>query len=153
MVDSVKHRFAYRIRIENFNEPVNEQEINEKCSDKVVQLLGRTWKIIEDEEEYVKLPAEIEDLDSKSREVNVVAPTTGAVGNLPVIRPGEAFEYMSGCELGTVNGTMGGCFHMAIVDDETESAQVGDPVDAFKLPSDRLFELEVAPFKLSANTT
>jgi uncharacterized protein affecting Mg2+/Co2+ transport len=136
----VKHRFAYRIRIENFNDSDSEESNN-------VQLLGRTWKILEDEEEYLKLH---DGEDDKGREVNVVAPTTGAVGHLPVIRPGQAFEYMSGCELGTSIGTMSGCFHLAMVDNDAKSCQVGDHTDAFNLPREKHFEMEVQSFKLVA---
>ncbi len=140
----VKYRFAYRIRIENFNEP--ESEDDEKESSTTVQLLGRTWNIFEDKDEA----ATSDDDTDEKREVNVVAPTTGAVGHLPVIRPGCAFEYMSGCELGSLTGTMGGCFHMAIVDADTECGQVGDPIDAFNLPKENHFEMKVEPFKLIA---
>jgi ApaG protein len=50
-----------------------------------------------------------------------------AVGHLPVIRPGEAFEYRSGCELHTLTGTLSGSFYMTEVDDVAESCQIGDP--------------------------
>ena len=145
----VKHRFAYKIRIENFNTSTNSGK-----GDTTVQLLGRTWKILEDEDDDDTMGLlnlnQNEDKDGSTREVNVVAPTTGAVGHLPVIRPGEAFEYMSGCELSTLTGTISGCFHMAVVDEDTESSQVGDPVDAFDLPEEKHFEIEVQPLKLIA---
>lgn len=91
--------------------------------------------------------------EDDDREFTVNAPNTGVVGKIPVIKPGEAFEYMSSCDLGTQSGTMKGCFHMAIVDDDTESAQVGDPVEAFHATPDKLFELSVAPFRLIATDT
>mmetsp|Transcript_26183 Transcript_26183/g.40039 ORF Transcript_26183/g.40039 Transcript_26183/m.40039 type:complete len:405 (+) Transcript_26183:274-1488(+) len=134
--DNLKNRFCYRVRVENFNQPTNDDANN------VFQLLGRTWKIIEDRE----MSEENED----DREFTVNAPNTGVVGKIPVIKPGEAFEYMSSCDLGTQSGTMKGCFHMAIVDDDTECAQVGDPVEAFHASPDKLFELNVAPFRLIA---
>ena len=132
----VKHRFAYKIRVENFSED----------SESVVQLLGRTWIIQED-------PSEDGNNISKNesdRTVYVKAPTTGAVGHLPVIHPGEVFEYMSGCELSTETGTMRGCLHLALVDPNTKSAQVGDPIETFQLPKEKHFETPVAPFKLIA---
>lgn len=138
----VKHRFAYRIRIENFNEPDNE-------NGKSVQLLGRTWKFQEEQpENFNDDDHEHNEDDIKSKEVNVNAPTTGAVGYLPVIHPGQAFEYMSGCELSTVTGTMSGCFHMAEVEKDTKSAQVGDPIGAFDLPKENHFEMQVLPLQL-----
>lgn len=36
----------------------------------------------------------------------------GVVGHQPVLKPGEAFEYTSGCPLNTPVGTMHGAFHM-----------------------------------------
>lgn len=146
----IKYRFAYKIRIENFNVCTSDEN-----DDKTVQLLGRTWKILEDEDDdadnfgLLSLNQDKHKNDS-SREVNVVAPTTGAVGHLPVIRPGEAFEYMSACELSTMNGTISGCFHMAVVDEDTKSGKVGDPVDAFDLPEEKHFEMKVLPVRLSA---
>ena len=138
-------RFAYRMRIENFNEPEDVEDAtceNEEENLTSVQLLGRTWKIVDD-----GLDISADD-NHDSKEVIVDAPTTGAVGHLPVIHPGQVFEYMSGCELGSYEGHMKGSFHMAMVDKRTRSALVGDPVQAFKLPAERRFELPVAPFKL-----
>lgn len=89
--------------------------------------------------------------NSKEVQVTVDAPTTGVVGHLPVIRPGEIFEYTSGCDLTTPTGSMSGCFHMASVHPNTKSAQVGDPVDALHAPKDKLFRMPVAPFRLIAN--
>jgi uncharacterized protein affecting Mg2+/Co2+ transport len=106
-----------------------------------VQVLGRTWKIHEDADPnsgFVPDP------------VIVNAPTTGAVGHLPVLQPGSVFEYMSGCELAASTGKMGGLFHMAVVDAKTPSAMVGDPIDAFS--STEKFELPVQPFPLVADT-
>ena len=146
----IKYRFAYKIRIENFNSSTSGEK-----SDSTVQLLGRTWKILEDENDSDDKLGLLDvnqdkDKDESTREVNVVAPTTGAVGHLPVIRPGEAFEYMSACELSTMTGTISGCFHMAVVDEDTKSGKVGDPVDAFDLPEEKHFEMKVLPVRLSA---
>ena len=102
--------------------------------------MGRTWKIQEHNENGTPL----------GDAVTVNAPTTGAVGHLPVILPGLVFEYMSGCELASKTGNMGGLFHMALVDDSTPSAMVGDPIDAFRKTADK-FELVVQPFPLIAD--
>jgi uncharacterized protein affecting Mg2+/Co2+ transport len=132
----MKNRFTYRIRIENFNVN-NDRTLGD--DDQTYQLLGRTWNIKEDD-------SDAED-DS---EVTVNAPTTGVVGHLPVLKPGDCFEYMSGCDIRSSTGSMRGSFHMAVVDDDTESAQVGDPVDALRAPKEKLFELTVQPFRLIA---
>mmetsp|Transcript_8403 Transcript_8403/g.15863 ORF Transcript_8403/g.15863 Transcript_8403/m.15863 type:complete len:374 (+) Transcript_8403:107-1228(+) len=129
----MKNRFTYRIRIENFNLK-NDHVVRD--DDQTFQLLGRSWKIMED------------DSDDDDAEVIVNAPTTGVVGHLPVLKPGDSFEYMSGCDLKTPRGTMTGSLHMALVDDDTASAQVGDPVDALHAPKEKLFELPVQPFRL-----
>ena len=54
----------------------------------------------------------------------------GVVGKQPMLKPGESFEYTSGCPLGTPFGVMEGTYQMV-----TES---GDRFDA-----------KVAPFTLS----
>lgn len=129
LINETKHRFAYRIRVENFTD-----------SPKTVQILGRTWRIEEEagNDGYTPDP------------VIVNAPTTGAVGHLPVLKPGGVFEYMSGCELATSTGSMGGLLHMAVVDETTPSAMVGDPIDAFQSTTEK-FELPVQPFPLIAD--
>jgi ApaG protein len=40
----------------------------------------------------------------------------GVVGNQPVLQPGQAFEYTSGCRLRTATGTMSGTFHFVTED-------------------------------------
>jgi len=131
LINETKHRFAYRIRVENLAD-----------SESTVQIVGRTWSIQEDGDSTGYTPDP----------VIVNAPTTGAVGHLPVLPPGHVFEYMSGCELATTTGTMGGLFHMAVVDEKTPSAMVGDPIDAFQSPGSEKFELAVQPFPLIADT-
>ena len=81
-------------------------------SDAVVQLVSRHWIITDGygEVEEVKGP--------------------GVVGEQPVLEPGQAFQYTSGCPLPTEFGTMHGTYHMATPD--------GDSFDA-----------EIAPFTLS----
>lgn len=77
--------WAYRIRIEN-------------RSDRTVQLLRRTWQII----------------DAIGRVQHVHGP--GVVGEQPVLDPDESFEYTSGTPLRTPSGFMAGAYHMVVVD-------------------------------------
>ena len=153
----------YNAKEETVNDNANTNADNDDKKDSgndsnsnIYQLLGRTWMIAEDpvpiavsSSESTK-EAEEEEEDDES-EVTVNAPTTGVVGHLPVIRPGEMFKYTSGCDLASATGTMKGCFHMAAVDRDTKSAQVGDMVDALHAPKDQRFKIQVAPFRLIAN--
>ena len=131
-----KYRFTYRIRIENCAEPGGNH----------YQLLGRSWDITEQDPKFAK------DLET----MHMNAPTTGAVGHLPVIAPGHVFEYMSGCDLATPLGRMEGFFYMAKVDEDATSTIVGempyhkDPTDKIKtqLKDENLFHLPVANFPL-----
>ena len=58
----------------------------------------------------------------------------GVVGEQPVLHPGEAFEYVSGCPLGTSFGVMHGSYQM--VTDGGER-----------------FDAEIAPFALGTPVT
>jgi ApaG protein len=60
-----------------------------------VQLLNRHWKIT----------------DAGGRLNEVRGP--GVVGEQPVLEPGQAFEYTSGCPLPTASGFMVGSYEMA----------------------------------------
>lgn len=60
-----------------------------------VQLLNRHWQIT----------------DGRGRREEVRG--AGVVGEQPTIKPGEAFEYTSGCPLNTPSGFMGGTYEMA----------------------------------------
>ena len=66
----------------------------------VVQLLNRYWQIT----------------DGLGRIQEVRGP--GVVGEQPVLRPGEAFEYTSGCPLNTSTGIMMGTYEMETLDGE-----------------------------------
>ena len=48
----------------------------------------------------------------------------GVVGHQPVLKPGEAFEYTSGCPLNTPVGTMHGVFHMITDSGEKFDARI-----------------------------
>ncbi|OIR01397.1 protein ApaG [mine drainage metagenome] len=63
-----------------------------------VQLLSRHW-IINDANNHVQ--------EVKGK---------GVVGEQPVIRPGQSFEYTSGTVLATQVGTMSGSYQMQVVD-------------------------------------
>lgn len=63
-----------------------------------VQLLSRHW-IINDANNHVQ--------EVKGQ---------GVVGEQPVIRPGQSFEYTSGTVLATQVGTMSGSYRMQVVD-------------------------------------
>jgi ApaG protein len=80
---------------------------------KTVQLLRRTWQIT--------------DGGGKLQEVH----GDGVIGKQPVLKPGQAFEYASGCPLQTSSGFMVGTYHM--VTEEGEPFDVSIP--AFSLDS------------------
>jgi ApaG protein len=122
-----KHRFAYRIRIENISEEEH------------IQLLGRYWYIQEGEDDGS------EETDDP---VIVDAPKTGVVGQLPVLRPGQVFEYMSGADLESRKGSMVGHFYMVKTSEKALSAKSGDEIE---LKDGDKFEAVVAPFPLVAN--
>ncbi|MGV3679038.1 MAG: Co2+/Mg2+ efflux protein ApaG [Acidovorax sp.] len=46
----------------------------------------------------------------------------GVVGHQPLLKPGESFQYTSGCRLRTASGTMHGTFHCV--------GEEGEPFDA-----------------------
>jgi ApaG protein len=48
----------------------------------------------------------------------------GVVGEQPVLLPGQAFEYTSGCLLKTPHGSMHGTYRMAREDGETFEAKI-----------------------------
>ena len=66
----------------------------ENAADVPVQLLARNWVIV----------------DGNGRVENVSG--DGVVGVQPVIGPGQAYDYVSGCPLATSSGTMHGHYTM-----------------------------------------
>ena len=166
---TVSYKFAYRIRVENIADLIDATKHDSddlSVEHRAIQLLGRTWRIFECRPKNQKPSSVLQRLledgtlmnnnnqedeaEEERREVQVVnEPRTGAVGHLPVLGPGEVFEYTSGAELSTPTGYMEGCFHMASVDmQSTDSAHVGNPVDALSWASDdeRMFEAKVRRF-------
>jgi ApaG protein len=65
-----------------------------------VQLLNRHWKIT--------------DKHGRLQEVR----GAGVVGEQPVLKPGESFEYTSGCPLETPSGIMAGTYQMSTANGE-----------------------------------
>ena len=49
----------------------------------------------------------------------------GVVGEMPLIAPGESFDYVSGCPLDTASGSMRGSYRM--VDEDGETFDVDNP--------------------------
>lgn len=91
----------------------------ENNGDETVQLRRRRWKIT----------------DAVGRVQDVAG--DGVVGEQPVLRPGDSFEYTSGAPLTTPSGIMLGAYEM-----ETEDGEMFDvAVPAFSLDSPH----EVAP--------
>ncbi|QDP20413.1 Co2+/Mg2+ efflux protein ApaG [Sphingomonas xanthus] len=69
-----------------------------------VQLLARHWKIIDGHGNVHEVRGQ------------------GVVGEMPVIKPGESYDYVSGCPLDTPSGSMSGFYQL--VDDQ------GDAIEA-----------------------
>lgn len=85
----------------------------ENHGSETVQLLNRYWHIT----------------DSLGHVEEVRGP--GVVGEQPVLRPGEAYEYTSGCPLSTPSGIMLGSYEMQNAD----GSQFEVEVPAFSLDS------------------
>ncbi len=75
-------------------------------SDGAVQLLNRHWTIV----------------DGTGHSEEVHGP--GVVGDQPILEPGQAFEYTSGCPLSTPFGSMAGIFDMQRADGSPFEAEV-----------------------------
>jgi ApaG protein len=79
----------------------------ENGSDVAVQLLSRSWSIV----------------DGRGTMHEVVG--EGVVGEMPLIAPGASFDYVSGCPLDTPNGAMSGSYRM--VDEDGAAFDVDIP--------------------------
>ncbi len=79
------------------------------------QLISRHWIIC--------------DADGKVQEVRGL----GVVGHQPLLKPGERFEYSSGCALATAVGTMKGTYQMVAED----GVQFEAPIPEFVLSMPR----------------
>ncbi len=78
------------------------------------QLISRHWIIV--------------DANGHTEEVNGL----GVVGHQPLLKPGESFQYSSGCRLRTATGTMHGSYFCVAEDGERFDV----PVDLFVLEAD-----------------
>jgi len=66
----------------------------ENDGDEPLQLIERQWRI--------------SDADGRTYEVR----GEGVVGEMPLILPGESFDYVSGCPLATPSGMMSGSYRL-----------------------------------------
>ncbi len=82
--------------------------------DETVQLVDRHWTIT----------------DGHGQVEEVQGP--GVVGEQPVIRPGDSYQYTSGCPLGTNSGVMVGSYGM--VTDRGERFEAAIPAFSLHLP-------------------
>lgn len=73
---------------------------------KAVQLVSREWTI------------------SDGRGARHEVQGEGVVGEQPIIEPGGAFDYVSGCPLTTPTGHMEGRYHMVSADGSTFAAAI-----------------------------
>lgn len=84
--------------------------------DETVQLMNRYWQIT----------------DARGQVQEVRGP--GVVGEQPVLSPGEAYTYTSGCPLATSSGIMVGAYEMETVDGSR--FQVSIPAFSLDIPDD-----------------
>lgn len=94
--------WSYHIRIENGS------EIS-------VQLLARSWKIVDGRGAVHEVHGE------------------GVVGETPLVPPGGSFDYVSGCPLDTPSGAMSGTYRM--VDEDGSAFDVEIPRFALVAPT------------------
>ena len=87
----------------------------ENGGDEAVQLLEREWSIV--------------DATGKTIEVR----GEGVVGETPLIRPGESFDYVSGCPLETATGEMRGSYTM--IAESGATIEVAIPRFALQAPA------------------
>ena len=83
-------------------------------SDMTVQLQSRYWKIT--------------DANGKIEEVR----GPGVVGEQPILGPDDSYQYMSGCPLSTISGTMEGFYEM--VDDAGAAHRIQIPTFSLDVP-------------------
>ena len=85
--------WSYHVRIEN-------------GSDRAVQLLSRSWRIVDGLGAVHEVHGE------------------GVVGEMPLIAPGGSYDYVSGCPLETASGAMSGSYHMVDEDGTALDVQI-----------------------------
>jgi ApaG protein len=77
-------------------------------SEQTVKLLTRHWIITDAEDKVQEVRGE------------------GVIGQQPVLRPGESFEYTSGCSIATPVGTMKGSYFMEAADGRQFDAPIAE---------------------------
>lgn len=82
-----------------------------------VQLINRHWRIT----------------DKYGRQQEVKGP--GVVGEQPVLKPGESYDYTSGCPLETPSGIMVGAYEMTTPDGRRFTVEI--PAFSLDSPHDR----------------
>ena len=89
----------------------------ENRGDETVQLVNRHWRIT----------------DKNGRLQEVRGP--GVVGEQPILKPGESFEYTSGCPLPTPSGIMVGSYEMSTEAGDRFNAEI--PAFSLDSPCDK----------------
>lgn len=90
----------------------------ENLGERTVRLRNRYWSIT----------------DARGRTQEVRGP--GVVGEQPLLRPGESFEYTSGCPLSTPSGMMVGAYEMEA--ESGERLEVNIPAFSLDSPHQRV---------------
>ncbi|MFL6733838.1 MAG: Co2+/Mg2+ efflux protein ApaG [Sphingomicrobium sp.] len=101
--DADRWFWSYHVRIEN-------------RSDRSVQLLSRSWRIVDGRGSLHEVHGE------------------GVVGEMPLIAPEGSFDYVSGCPLDTPSGSMIGAYHM--VDEDGTAFDIAIPPFALDATAD-----------------
>lgn len=83
-----------------------------------VQLLSRYWRNVDEQGHLQEVRGE------------------GVVGEKPVLAPGDAFEYTSGCPLTTPSGIMSGSYQMVRTDGDL--IEVAIPAFSLDVPGSKL---------------
>ena len=71
-----------------------------------VQLLSRYWQIIDGRGMIQEVRGQ------------------GVVGEMPVIEPGDSYDYVSGCPLGTSNGQMRGHYRLVATEEQALKVEI-----------------------------
>lgn len=87
----------------------------ENHGDTAVQLINRHWRIVDGRGQVSEVEGE------------------GVVGEQPIIQPGGAFDYVSGCPLPTPDGSMIGSYDME--DADGQHMLIAIPQFALKMPA------------------
>ncbi len=87
----------------------------ENGGEATVQLLARHWRIVDGRGNVHEVRGQ------------------GVVGDMPVIRPGTSYDYVSGCPLDTSSGSMGGSYQL--VDEEGNAIEAAIPAFILSTPS------------------